>query len=88
MNINFDENTKLALIKMIEKSSENNIRIKAFRGCGRPAYELTVSFRDKDDLSVEIEGISFVFDKEDERMIDGITITYDEDKYINGFYIK
>ena len=40
MNIRFDEKAKKALEDIIKDSSENYIRIKVFRGCGRPAYEM------------------------------------------------
>ena len=88
MTIIFDDNAKLALEELIKNSSENYIRIKVFRGCGRPAYELNPSFKGEDDVLVEIQGIPFVFKSEDEKMIDGIEIKYDKEVYMNGFYIK
>lgn len=88
MNITFDDNAKLALEELIKNSSENYIRIKVFRGCGRPAYELHPSFKGENDILAEVKGIPFVYYTEDEKMIDGIEIKYDKEVYMNGFYIK
>ena len=83
MNITFDEKTKKALEDIIKNSSENYIRIKVFRGCGRPAYEIYPSYKGEEDMLAEINDIPFVYNKEDQKMVDGIEIKYD-----NGFYIK
>ena len=88
MNIRFDEKAKKALEDIIKNRSENYIRIKVFRGCGRPAYEIYPSYKGEEDMLVEINDIPFVYNKEDEKMVDGIEIKYDKETYINGFYIK
>lgn len=88
MNIKFDDKAKEAMKALLNNSNEKYIRIKAFRGCGRPAYELYTSFKGDDDKVLEMEGISFVYNVEDENMIDGIEIKYDREVYTNGFYIK
>ena len=88
MNIRFNDKTKLALQQLLSKSSEDYIRIRVFRGCGKPAYEIFPSFKSEDDNIYVINEISFVFKKEDESMINGIEIIYDKEIYNNGFYIK
>lgn len=88
MNITFDEKTKKALEDIIKNSSENYIRIKVFRGCGRPAYEIYPSYKGEEDMLAEINDIPFVYNKEDQKMVDGIEIKYDKETYINWFYIK
>ena len=88
MNITFDEKTKKALEDIIKNSSENYIRIKVFRGCGRPAYEIYPSYKGEEDMLAEINDIPFVYNKEDQKMVDGIEIKYDKETYITGFYIK
>ncbi|MGL5152944.1 MAG: hypothetical protein ACRC7N_20495 [Clostridium sp.] len=88
MNIIFSETTKYELQNLLNNSSENNIRIKVFRGCGKPAYEIFPSFKGEEDENVIINDISFVFNKEENLMINGIEIIYDKDKYINGYYIR
>ena len=88
MNITFDEKTKKALEDIIKNSSENYIRIKVFRGCGRPAYEIYPSYKGEEDMLAEINDIPFVYNKEDQKMVDGIEIKDDKETYINGFYIK
>ena len=88
MNIRFDEKAKKALEDIIKDSSENYIRIKVFRGCGRPAYEIYPSYKSEEDMLVEIDDIPFVYKKEDEKMVNGIEIYYDKETYTKGFYIK
>ena len=88
MNIRFDEKAKKALEDIIKNSSENYIRIKVFRGCGRPAYEIYPSYKSEEDMLVEIDDIPFVYKKEDEKMVNGIEIKYDKETYTNEFYIK
>ena len=88
MNIRFDEKAKKALEDIIKDSSENYIRIKVFRGCGRPAYEIYPSYKSEEDMLVEIDDIPFVYKKEDEKMVNGIEKKYDKETYTNGFYIK
>ena len=61
MNIKFDEKTKKALEDIIKNSSENYIRIKVFRGCGRPAYEIYPSYKGEGDMLAEINDIPFVY---------------------------
>ena len=84
MNIRFDEKAKKALEDIIKDSSENYIRIKVFRGCGRPAYEIYPSYKSEEDMLVEIDDIPFVYKKEDEKMVNGIEIKYDKETYTNG----
>ena len=88
MNITFDEKAKEGLLELLNNSSEEYIRIKTFRGCGRPAYDLIASFKGEDDEEIVINDIKFVYNKNDEKMINGITIKYDKEIYNNGFYIK
>lgn len=88
MNIIFDEKTKVAMNELITKSSENHLKIKVTRGCGKPAYEIFSTFKSEDDEEIIIEGISFIYNKLDEKLIDGIEIKYDKELYNNGFYIK
>ena len=88
MNIKFNDKTKLALEELLSKSSEDYIRIRVFRGCGKPAYEIFPGFKSEDDSNCVINEISFVFKKEDESMIDGIEIIYDKQVYNNGFYVR
>ncbi|MGG7176342.1 iron-sulfur cluster biosynthesis family protein [Clostridium paraputrificum] len=88
MKIEFDEKTKKALEELVNNSSENSIRIKVFRGCGKPGYEIFPSFKGEYDEEVNIDGINFLYYKDDKRMIDGIEIKYDKDIYNNGFYIR
>ena len=78
MNITFDEKAKKALEDIIKNSSENYIRIKVFRGCGRPAYEIYPSYKGEEDMLAEINDIPFVYNKEDQKMVDGIEIKYDK----------
>lgn len=88
MNIIFDEKAKAGLMELISNSSENHIKIKVTRGCGKPAYELYVTFKDESQEEVVIDGISFIYNLEDEKFINGIEIKYDKEIYTNGFYIK
>lgn len=88
MKILFDEKAKSALKEMVEKSSENYIRIKPFIGCGKPAYEIYADFKGENDIEENIEGIAFVVHKDYERVCNGIEIKYDPEVYNNGFYIK
>lgn len=88
MRIIFDEKAKEGLEKLIESSSENNIRITVARGCGRPAYDIYPSFKGEDDESIVVDGILFVYKKLDENLINGIEIKYDKEIYNKGFYIK
>ena len=89
LKILFNERTKLALMEVLEKSTKNNIRIKAAAvGCGKPAYDLYADYVSKDDIEVIIDGINFVVSKKDERLCDGIEIKYDKEVYNNGFYIR
>ncbi|MCF0149652.1 MAG: hypothetical protein HUJ77_14805, partial [Clostridium sp.] len=69
MNIRFDEKAKKALEDIIKDSSENYIRIKVFRGCGRPAYEIYPSYKSEEDMLVEIDDIPFVYKKEEEKIM-------------------
>ncbi|MFR3912197.1 MAG: iron-sulfur cluster biosynthesis family protein [Clostridium paraputrificum] len=85
MNITFDEKAKKALEDIIKDSSENYIRIKVFRGCGRPAYEIYPSYKSEEDMLVEIDDIPFVYKKEDEKMVNGIEIKYDKETYKMDF---
>lgn len=88
MNISFDEKSKKGMEELINNSSEKYLRIKTFRGCGRPAYEIFPSYKGEDDESIEVDGLTFVYNRSDESMIDGIVISYDKELYNNGFYIK
>ena len=89
MKILFNERTKLALMEVLEKSTNNNIRIKVTAaGCGKPAYNLYADYVLKDDIEVIVDGINFVISKEDQRLCDGIEIKYDKEVYNNGFYIR
>lgn len=89
LKILFNERTKLALMEVLEKSTNNNIRIKVTAvGCGKPAYNLYADYVSKDDIEVIVDGINFVISKEDQRLCDGIEIKYDKEVYNNGFYIR
>lgn len=88
MNIIFDEKSKEGMKALVEGSTEKYLKIKCFRGCGKAAYEIFPSFKGEDDEVFEKEGLAFVYSKGDEKLIDGIEIFYDNDKYINGFYVK
>ena len=88
MKIIFDSKAKEGMMELLNNSSEEYLRISTFRGCGRPAYELFPSFKGEDDEAVEIDGITFVYKKGDESMINGIEIKYDKETNNNGFYIK
>lgn len=88
MNIIFDWKSKEGMEELVAKSSESYLKIKCFRGCGKPAYEIFPSFKGEEDEVFEKDGLAFVYSKGDEKLIDGIEIFYDKDKYINGFYVK
>ena len=89
MKIIFNEVTKLALLELLEKSSNNNIRIKVLAvGCGKPAYNLYSDFVSEEDLEFTINEVNFVIAKKDEKICDGIEIKYDKEVYNNGFYIR
>lgn len=88
MKISFDKKSKEGMEALINSSSENYLRIKTFRGCGRPAYEIFPSYKGEDDESIEVDGLTFVYNSCDASMIDGIVISYDKELYNNGFYIK
>lgn len=88
MKILFDEKAKLALKDIIEKSSEDYIRIKPFIGCGKPAYEIYADFKGENDLEYIIDEIPFVIHKEYEKLCDGIEIKYDKEVYNKGFYLR
>ena len=88
MNIVFNEVTKAALLEILEKSANNNIRIKVTVGCGKPAYELYADYVKEDDFELMINEVNFVIAKKDEKLCDGIEIKYDKDVYNNGFYIR
>ncbi|CDM70175.1 hypothetical protein CM240_3058 [Clostridium bornimense] len=88
MNIVFDEKVKKALLELLKDTSADYIRIKPFRGCGKPAYQISISFKGKKDDEEKINEINFVFSKEDRDIIDNIEIKYDKDIYNDGFYIR
>lgn len=88
MNILFDEKVKKALMELLKDTSADYIRIKPFRGCGKPAYQISVSFKGKKDDEEKINEINFVFNKEDRDIIDNIEIKYDKELYNDGFYIR
>ena len=88
MKFTFDLKTKEALNNLIKNSSENNIRIKVFYGCGRPAYDVYADFKREDDEEIIIDGINFVVDKKDVKACENIEIKYDKEIYNKDFYIK
>ena len=88
MNIVFDDKVKKALMGLLKDTSANYIRIKPFRGCGKPAYQISISFKGKKDHEEKINEINFVFNKEDRDIVDNIEIKYDKDLYNDGFYIR
>lgn len=88
MNIMFDEKTKEGLKGLLEKSTEDNIRIKAFFGCGKPAYEIYCDYKKDTDIFEVIDGINFIIDTDHIKACDNIQIKYDKDIYHNGFYIR
>lgn len=89
MNIIFNENTKEALLKEIDKSSYNNIRVKVVAvGCGKPAYDLYADFVSDEDFEVTINEVKFVIAKKDEKLCNDIEIKYDKEIYNKGFYIR
>ncbi len=89
MKILFNEKTKSALLELLEKSSNNNIRVKVLAvGCGKPAYDLYADFASEEDLKFTINEVNFVISKKDEKICDGIEIKYDKDIYNNGFYVR
>lgn len=88
MNIIFDKKAKKALLELLKDTSADYIRIKPFRGCGKPAYQISVSFKGKKDDEEKIDDINFVFNKEDRDIINNIEIKYDKDVYNDGFYIR
>lgn len=89
MNIVFNEKTKLALLELIEKSTNDNIRIKvASVGCGKPAYDLYADYLSEEDLRFTINEVDFVIARKDEKLCDGIEIKYDKEVYNNGFYVR
>lgn len=88
MNIVFDDKVKKALMGLLKDTSANYIRIKPFRGCGKPAYQISISFKGKKDDEEKINEINFVFNKEDRDIVDNIEIKYDKDLYNDGFYIR
>lgn len=88
MNIMFNDKVKKALLELLKDTSADYIRIKPFRGCGKPAYQISVSFKGKNDIEEKVNEINFIFNEEDIDIIDNIEIRYDKDLYNNGFYIK
>ena len=55
MKILFNEITKIALLKLLENSSNDNIRIKVLAvGCGKPAYNLYTDYVSEEDFEWEI----------------------------------
>ncbi|MDV4149671.1 hypothetical protein R0131_02370 [Clostridium sp. AL.422] len=89
MNILFSEETKSALLEILEKSENNNIRVKVARiGCGKPAYDIYADYASNEDIQLVINDISFVIAKKDEKFCNGIEIKYDKEIYNNGFYIR
>ena len=88
LNIKFDEKVKEALLKLLKDTSADYVRIKPFRGCGKPAYQISISFKGKKDDVEKINDINFIFSKEDREIIDNIEIRYDKDVYNDGFYVR
>lgn len=89
MEIIFNEITKSALLELLEKSTNNNIRIKvASIGCGKPAYDLYADYVSEDDIVITINEVNFVIAKKDKKICDGIEIKYNKEVYNNGFYVK
>lgn len=89
MNIVFNDKTKLALLELIEKSTNDNIRIKvASVGCGKPAYDLYADYVSEEDLKFTINEVNFVIARKDEKLCDGTEIKYDKEVYNNGFYVR
>ncbi|MDU5105512.1 MULTISPECIES: hypothetical protein [unclassified Clostridium] len=89
MKIIFNEITKSALLEVLEKSTNNSIRIKVVAvGCGKPAYDIYADYVSEDDIELIINEVNFVIAKKDEKICDGIEIKYDKDVYNKGFYIR
>ena len=89
MNILFDEKAKEGLLGLVNKGSNDYVRVKVVAvGCGKPAYDIYCDYKSENDIEVEINSIKFVIDKKDERLCDNIEIKYDKDIYNNGFYIR
>lgn len=89
MKIIFNEITKSALLEVLEKSTNNSIRIKVVAvGCGKPAYDIYADYVSEDDIELIINEVNFVIAKKDEKICDGIEIKYDKDLYNKGFYIR
>lgn len=89
MNIVFNEITQKALLKEIEKSEHNHIRVKAVAvGCGKPAYDLYADFISDEDFEVTINEVRFVIAKQDEKLCNDIEIKYDKEIYNKDFYIR
>lgn len=89
MKIIFNELTKSALLEVLEKSTNNNIRIKVVAvGCGKPAYDIYADYVSEEDIELTINEVNFVISKKDKKICDGIEIKYDKDIYNKGFYIR
>ncbi|EOR27266.1 MULTISPECIES: hypothetical protein [Clostridium] len=89
MNIVFNEITQKALLKEIEKSEHNHIRVKVVAvGCGKPAYDLYADFISDEDFEVTINEVRFVIAKQDEKLCNDIEIKYDKEIYNKDFYIR
>ena len=73
MNIVFDDKVKKALMGLLKDTSANYIRIKPFRGCGKPAYQISISFKGKKD--------------DEEKINDGSLELYIQDRHRVGHFL-
>lgn len=88
MNISFDENTKLALEKHLNDKKKKAIRlhIKGF-GWGGPTLGLVLDEQKDDDISENIEGLTFVAQKDEAYIFDSTKILFSKSIFGDSFKV-
>lgn len=88
MNILFDDNTKNALLKSLEKQNKTAIRltIKGF-GWGGPILDVALDEPQADDETCIINNVKFVFEPDSSYLFDGAKIIYSKSIFGKNFSV-
>jgi Uncharacterized conserved protein len=88
MNITFDNNTKIALLNLLNGQENKIIRLKVLAfGCGKPALGLIADGVRDDDLVKVIDDITFAIQEKEQLYLEDVEILFNEKSYTGGFYV-
>ncbi|MEQ8154956.1 MAG: iron-sulfur cluster biosynthesis family protein [Clostridiaceae bacterium] len=89
MNISFDEKAALKLKEYVDLSVNKAIRLKVLgKGCGKPALGIFPDEQRENDIIINLQGIKFLADKNEEIYLTNVEILYSEHYVNNGFYVR